>query len=372
MDMFSDRWLAARVILILGLIGIAGCTAHYPVNDSRTGVVTPQSEERYTTNNRELRGPSEELMVVLTFSGGGTRAAAFSYGVLEELAQTKIRTAGHEARLLDEIDAISSVSGGSFTAAYFGLFGDRIFEDFEEKFLKVDVQGKLTRGVFSPFSWVKLGSPWYGRSELAADLYDRLLFENKTYRDLLAAGSPAVLINATDVALGAQFTFGDGQFALLCSDLMSFPVSRAVTASSAVPLLFNSVVLQNHTGECDLRLPEWVQAIITDGDRSSRQYNHAELKLSYLDREERPFIHLHDGGLSDNLGVRTLLDSVFLRGGAWEAIQRAGLQHTNKLIVILVNAEANIDLSSAKKGYLYPYFRHPAGGLGGAPQSLQL
>ena len=46
-------------------------------------------------------------------------------------------------RLLDEVDTISGVSGGSFPAAYFGLYGDRIFEDFEERFLYRNVQGAL-------------------------------------------------------------------------------------------------------------------------------------------------------------------------------------------------------------------------------------
>ena len=50
---------------------------------------------------------------------------------------------GKKRRLLDEVDGISSVSGGSFTAGYYGLFGDRIFEDFETKFLKKNIQGAL-------------------------------------------------------------------------------------------------------------------------------------------------------------------------------------------------------------------------------------
>ena len=64
-----------------------------------------------------------------------TRAASLSYGVLEELARTEIEIHGTKRRLLDEVDMISSVSGGSFTAAYYALFGDRIFEYFEGCFL---------------------------------------------------------------------------------------------------------------------------------------------------------------------------------------------------------------------------------------------
>jgi NTE family protein len=66
---------------------------------------------------------------MLTFSGGGTRAAALAYGVLETLRDTPIKIDGKTARMLDEVDLISSVSGGSFTSAYYGLHGDGIFEE---------------------------------------------------------------------------------------------------------------------------------------------------------------------------------------------------------------------------------------------------
>ena len=32
------------------------------------------------------------------------------------------------------------MSGGSFTAAYYGLFGERIFEDFEEKLNEMGIR----------------------------------------------------------------------------------------------------------------------------------------------------------------------------------------------------------------------------------------
>jgi NTE family protein len=99
-------------------------------------------------------------LIYLTFSGGGTRAAAFSYGVLEELRKTEISIDGNNRRLLDEIDGISSVSGGSFTAGYYGLFGDRIFDDFEYGFLKKNVQrGVAVRVLFNPINWFRLASP---------------------------------------------------------------------------------------------------------------------------------------------------------------------------------------------------------------------
>ena len=74
---------------------------------------------------------------MLAFSGGGTRAAAFSYGVLEFLRRTEVvGPKGNKVRLLDQVDVITGVSGGSFTALAYGLYGDKLFADYEQRFLK--------------------------------------------------------------------------------------------------------------------------------------------------------------------------------------------------------------------------------------------
>ena len=85
-----------------------------------------------------------DTVIYLAFSGGGTRAAAFAYGVMEELSATQIAIGGERRSLLEEVDTISGVSGGSFPAAYYGLYGDRIFQEFEPRFLKKNVQRALT------------------------------------------------------------------------------------------------------------------------------------------------------------------------------------------------------------------------------------
>ena len=89
-------------------------------------------------------------------SGGGTRAAAFAYGVLEGLRDTPVVVRGRSERLLDEVDVISGVSGGSFPAAYYGLFGDRIFEEFEERFLERNVQRALILQALRPKNLLRL------------------------------------------------------------------------------------------------------------------------------------------------------------------------------------------------------------------------
>ena len=96
---------------------------------------------------------------MLTFSGGGTRAAALAYGVLEVLRATPIVWEGERRSLLDEVDVISAVSGGSFTAAYYALKRERAFADFESAFLKRDVEADLRRQLLSPVNWARLASP---------------------------------------------------------------------------------------------------------------------------------------------------------------------------------------------------------------------
>ena len=136
------NWLFQPLILGMAVVFIlsSGCS-QYRVN---TPIERYDPSTGYRGKFMGRPGNSENLLLYLTFSGGGTRAAALSYGVLEVLKKTGITIDGERRNLLDEIDAISAVSGGSFTAGYYGLFRDRIFEDFESKFLK-----KIFREPFS-------------------------------------------------------------------------------------------------------------------------------------------------------------------------------------------------------------------------------
>jgi NTE family protein len=196
-------------------------------------------------------GNSENLLLYLTFSGGGTRAAALSYGVLEELRKTEVVIDGKNRRLLDEVDAISSVSGGSFTAGYFGLFGDRIFEDFETKFLKKNIQGALAvRTLFNPINWFRLSSSTFDRSDLAAEYYDEHVFEGRTFGDIAARKGPMIMMNASDMTHGLRVGFNQDGFDVICSDLSRFPVARAAAASSAVPMLLSPISMRNYAGTC--------------------------------------------------------------------------------------------------------------------------
>jgi hypothetical protein len=167
-------WLLPCICGVIILVAASGC-AHYPINPP---LKQADPQAGYRASNLIDPANDDQLVLLLTFSGGGTRAAAFSYGVLEAFRDTAVSIHGRQRRLLDEVDYISGVSGGSFTAAYYGLFRDRIFEDFETRFLKKNIQGDITRAtLFNPINWGKLFSAYYDRSDLAADYYNQHVFE---------------------------------------------------------------------------------------------------------------------------------------------------------------------------------------------------
>ena len=288
-------------------------------------------------------GNSENLLFYLTFSGGGTRASALSYGVLEELRKTEVVIDGKKRRLLDEVDGISGVSGGSFTAGYYGLFGDRIFEDFESKFLKKNIQGALLLGVLNPLNWPKLFAGIFGRSDLAVEYYDKHIFEGKTFGDIAARKGPVIVINATDMTHGTRIGFIQDAFDLICSDVSSFSVARAAAASSAVPMVLSPITLRNYAGTCGYKAPERLEEMMKSRAVSERQFYLVNNISVYLDAEKKPYIHLVDGGVADNLGLRAILDRVILKGSVWESIKGTPREKVQKVVLIVVNAETEPD-----------------------------
>lgn len=278
-------------------------------------------------------------MVALYFSGGGTRAASLSYGVLKELAATQVGTPAGRYRLLDKVRVISAVSGGSFTAAYYCLYHDRIFSEFEDRFLKRDITAGLARQALNPLHWPALLSPYYGRSDLAADYYDRILFHGATFGDLGPdGGSPRLILNATDMANGEQFPFVPEHFDLIGSDLKSYRISRAIAAASAFPLLLSPVTLKNYRGEPGVADPD-VLSPGSPGEVSRRDFLAQDAFRSYGAPRDNPYIHLVDGGASDNLGLEALIDAVLEFGGMEKVIERTlHVGPPRRFVIIVVNA----------------------------------
>ena len=130
---------------------LAGC-ATYGRIDNQPLTSAAARQPGYGMSEAASAGRRDDITLVLAFSGGGSRAAALAYGVLLELRDTRIGANG-DRRLLDEVDAISAVSGGSFTAAYYGLHGDDTFRDFESGFLRRDLTSDVLHRILSPRRW---------------------------------------------------------------------------------------------------------------------------------------------------------------------------------------------------------------------------
>jgi len=277
------------------------------------------------------------ILLIITFSGGGTRAAALAYGVLQALETTSIADTDEPRTMLDEIDMISSVSGGSITAAYFGLYGKRIFKDFRSAFLERDVTAELTSNLLAPATLARISSETFGSGDVLDEYFNHLLFGTAPVSKLVDDDGPFVQINATDLFKGGQFGFTPEQFALICSDIDRFQISRAVAASSAIPMLFAPLTLTNHAGSCKYTPPAWLEQ--APGANNRRDRLAATLKI-YLDRREHPYIHLVDGGLADNLGLRAVMDYIVVEGGLWNTLQEFGLEDVNHIVLLTVNATA--------------------------------
>ena len=329
-----------RCLLLACLVLSSGCTTQRaPENEAISRVDT--SAGYRAPRHWQVLGDSGNT-VLLAFSGGGVRAAALSYGVMQELRDTLLVNGETSVSVLDDVDVISAVSGGSFTAAYYGLYRERLFEDFEKDFLRLGVQQALIRQLFNPMHWIRSGFMGFNRTEMTIDYYNRIMFAGATFNDLAERGPPLVVINATDLAGGTRVPFTQGFFDILCTDLGTYPLARAVTASSAVPIAFPPVVLENHAGNCGFSDTFAAKQLAAIEAQSTVQQGLLEGIKSYSDAQRRKYIHLVDGGIGDNLGLRSLIDRV-------EAVNLQDMgaladSQVRNILVILVNAEVKPDL----------------------------
>lgn len=323
------------IALSLILFMIAGCASNGVIhNDSLVAKPVPPA---YSVRDIYGKRPASELSIGLSFSGGGTRAAALAYGVLLELRDTPVNVNGERRRLLDEVSFISSVSGGSFTAAYYGLYGDRIFDDFEKKFLRRDLESQLIHGLFHPYRWFISKN----RTELAMEQYQAEIFGNATFADMRKRGGPLILINASDLSSGSRISFTQEYFNLLCSDIDTFPVADAVAASSAVPLMFAPVVVENYEG-CDTRRFKDGLDNITVHSTNLEVLQEVEgLKKIVVDKKQMHYLHLVDGGITDNLGLRSFYEAIELYGGIKSFLKEMDAKPSRKTVFIVVNASTD-------------------------------
>ena len=299
------RLLYALAAIFVAL-GVSGCAhiGNLPINqptaDASAGVVL-DPKAGIGMEGRAAEESKSDLLIGLTFSGGGTRAAAFSFGVLQELARAEVSVRGRKIGLLDQINFVSGVSGGSVTAAYFGLKKRAALADFRERFLIKDAEESLDTKV----SLVNLGRGLGGGVNEDVRLrnwLDANLFQGATFSSLLARRQPIVWINATDIYNRTPFVFIPIQFSAICSDLAQYPISAAVAASAAVPVAFAPIILETYPDRCNARMPDWLLRARNNPNASPllRAFAHGIQRQS---DGTMKYIKLLDGGLVDNYGL---------------------------------------------------------------------
>jgi len=306
------RARAAHVCIALACLLPAACATLQPARNPPLPVPADRSAQYRMENLQPGPGNSDTLLISLTFSGGGTRSAAASYHLLDALRRQTVVVDGRSTTLLDEVDFISAISGGSLAAAYYGLYRERFFEDFPQRVLHRDLQGAILRGVAVPTRLHALSSPYYGRGDYLADRLDALVFDGKRFADL-PPQRPLIRIGATDMIDGRRVEFSQEGFDALCSELGPVPIARAVAASAAVPGVFSPVNVADYsdTGQCP-------------GHETPQRYR-----------------HLVDGGVVDNLGIAGPLQAVARNNGLVNTLRAYGLHGIRHYVIVVLNVESD-------------------------------
>lgn len=332
-----------RFAFVLAALALSGCIGPQYAN-RKLDAYGPALGYRFDSIGTD-EGDPDSLFICLTFSGGGTRAAAFAYGVLLGLRETQIPGDG---RMIDEVDLISAVSGGSFTAMAYALWGDDLFNGrFKNRFLTHNIQLDIALSFLTPKYFLRAPFVALDSIDVASFYYDEEIFDGKTYGDLLSRNRrPFVVVNATDVSRRQRFEFTQDDFDLLGSDLASVPVGAAVAASSAFPILlsplrlkyFHGPPLQRavaHTlsaeaGIGHARRRRWARSLL-DGMQAETP------EEVVIDESAHKYLYLLDGGLADNLGLRYFIES-YRSGAIWRRMERGQI---DRLVVIVVDANTD-------------------------------
>lgn len=305
----------------LALAACAGDLTHAPINESIA---------RVADQGGWPLGPDQfgETVFGVAFSGGGMRASAFSYGVLNELDRYEVVTEDGRQRMTDVIDLISGVSGGSVTAAYFGLKGREGLETFRTRFLERNAeQGFDTDVSLANVLRIVNDGGVNDHSKFPRWLDDNL-FDGATFADLFARKRPLVWIAASDIYSRIPFVFEPVTFSTLCSDLGKVRLAEAVAASAAVPGLFVPMNVENFGGACGGHVPMWLQRGLADKTAPATLRANATAMTRYRrDPERFRYVKLLDGGLTDNFGIhylavaRTNRDRAYMPMSAEQAVR---------------------------------------------------
>lgn len=293
--------------------------------------------EKIPCNPPSASGCKDDIKFVgLAISGGGSRAANYAGAVMSQL---------DELGILQHVNVISSVSGGSVVAAYYAqrsnqplhLEKRQLFWHNAEADLSQNFRSIFLAKFLRPDNFVSSMFGSLGRTEIMAQVFDEYLFSGARFGDLEQTG-PGLVINATAINTlhgeivnpadcanrhtyaqsmkWESISFTQAFFnKCLQSDISTYPIAHAVAASAAFPGVFSSVPLA----------------------RFSPAPNSDKIKAA-------EYLHVIDGGPSDNLAIDGILSE-------WAAKSRSSAStRIGKCMIIVIDAFASgeVDLRNLK------------------------
>jgi len=348
-----------RCSVALGAICVAfvsGCAATHFENFPLQG--KPNNEERRRIDDSQKDRPQ----ILVGISGGGSRAAALGWAVLRELSQYQYQSGGGTRRLVDDVTVVSSVSGGSVIAAYFGLYGPDKLDEFKPQFLTPDNMATLEGSAVNPITWFKLAISGASRIQVEEELFDRQVFHKRTFADLNQPGKPFIILNASDMASGEVFAFTPARFDDICSDFDQEPIAVGVAASAAFPIALTPVPFRNYSigaaadashstspSTCKARpIPEWITEHITgkygpylDVEEYKRARYANDLRHGPDNFRQIDYLYFMDGGLADNVGVHSLLSEISSPEGISGLLFKLNTGTVRRVVVLLINARSD-------------------------------
>jgi NTE family protein len=269
----------------------------------------------------------------------------------------------------------------------YAMRGKQMLADFDSAFLQKPVQKMLFRAAYlNPVNLFKLlFDPHFHRIDVAAQVYDDVLFHNATFTDLLKVQKendrPFIIANATELEIGSRFEWTQDQFDPICSDILPTHVARAVAASSDFPFLLPPMTLQKYDAStCKYQKPSWYElARNNDAYANPARTRYATELEDYLD-PARKYLHTVDGGIADNIGLRGPLQALMSTDTFVQPqngrtgftliplINQTPPRPIDRVLIIVVNAGTEGPVSIDTKSKL-PNLITIVGGISGTPMS---
>ena len=272
-------------------------------------------DKRKTTSNHNE--PNDEISNIgLALSGGGVRATVFHLGVLARLATDD---------LLKNVTCISSVSGGSLAIGLIFAQNNNNWPNSKEYLETVVPKARrilTTVHTQSRFVFWSILPPWRivrRRAHVLAKIIEKHWNVNGCLQDL--PETPEWLINATCYETGKNWRFSKtnmGDYIVNYVKNPVFPISKAISASAAVPALIGPLDLNT-------RNYNWFRD------------NGSKIMPSKIEFER---VELWDGGVYDNLGTEAL----------WKPGK--GLQ---KKIKFLIASDASAPLATKRQDLIHMF-----------------